>query len=277
MMPDSVFAQERISTARTFLFVPGDRPERFDKAVSSGADIVILDLEDAVAPSAKQAAREAVGSWLSGGGRALVRINSAATQWFEEDLQLANEHGLLGFMLPKAEAGAALTRVALMKPVIALIESATGVATVQAIAGVEGVQRLAFGTIDLALDLGTSCDDVLAGIGIQLVVASRASGIASPIDGVTVNFREPGFTEDAARNARKRGFGAKLCIHPAQLQPVRQAFLPTPEELDWARRVVDADRASNGAAAAVDGQMIDAPLVARARRTLADAGAIGAV
>jgi citrate lyase subunit beta/citryl-CoA lyase len=262
---------ERISAARTFLFVPGDRPERFDKAAASGADIVILDLEDAVAPSAKQAAREAVRSWLSADRGVLVRINSAGTEWFEKDLELCKEDGLLGFMLPKAEAGVTLERVAGLKPTVALIESAAGVATVQEVAGVPGVQRLAFGTIDLALDLETSCDEILLVIGTQLVVASRSNGIASPIDGVTVGFKDPAPVEEAMRSARKRGFGAKLCIHPAQLPPVRHAFSPTSQELAWARRVVDADRASGGAAVAVDGQMVDKPVVAKAYRTLADA------
>lgn len=262
---------ERVSAARTFLFVPGDRPERFDKAAASGADIVVLDLEDAVAPSAKQAAREAVRAWLPGKRGMLVRINSAGTEWFEEDLDLWKEVDLLGFMLPKAEAGAALQRVAGLKPTVALVESATGVATLQDIAGVPGVTRLAYGTIDLAMDLETSCDDVLSTIGTQLVVASRSSGLAAPIDGVTVGFKDPAPVEEAMRKARKRGFGAKLCIHPAQLQPVRLAFRPTTEELEWARRVVDADRASGGAAVSLDGQMVDKPVVAMAYRTLADA------
>lgn len=264
---------ERISAARTFLFVPGDRPERFDKAAASGADIVVIDLEDAVAPAAKPAAREAVRAWLSTGKDVVVRINAAGTEWFEEDLELGKEGGLLGFMLPKAQAGATLERVASLKPTIALIESAAGVATVQEVARVQGVERLAFGTIDLALDLETSCEDVLLVVGTQIVVASRSSGIAPPIDGVTVSFKDPSRVEEAMRSARKRGFGAKLCIHPAQLPPVRHAFSPTSEELEWARRIVDADRASGGGAVALDGEMVDKPVVARAYRVLADAEA----
>jgi citrate lyase subunit beta/citryl-CoA lyase len=262
---------DRISSARTFLFVPGDRPERFDRAAAAGADIVILDLEDAVAPPAKETAREAVRAWPSEVSGVLVRINSDGTDWFEKDLELCREPGVLGVMLPKAQAGITLERVAGLKPTVALIESAAGVATVQQIAGIPGVQRLALGTIDLALDLETSCDDVLLTIGTQLVVASRSNGIASPIDGVTVGFKYPALVEQAMRNARKRGFGAKLCIHPAQLPPVRSAFSPTSQELEWARRVVEADRASGGAAIAVDGQMVDRPVVAKAYRTLADA------
>ena len=263
--------EERISLARSFLFVPGHRPERFDKACSSGADIVVVDLEDAVAPEAKQAAREAVRCWLSAEKGVIVRINAAGTEWFEADLELGNEPGLLGFMLPKAEAGATLERVARLKPTIALIESASGVASVDKVAGVRSVERLAFGTIDLALDLETTCEDVLRVIGTQLVVASRANNMASPIDGVTVNFKDPDAVEAAMRTGRARGFGAKLCIHPAQLAPVRAAFRPTKEEVARAHRIVEADQASGGAAVAVDGEMVDRPVVAKAYRILADA------
>lgn len=264
--------KERIAAARTFLFVPGDRPERFDKAAASGADIVILDLEDAVAPAAKAEARAAVRAWLESGKTALVRINAEGTDWFEQDLELASLPSLLGVMLPKSEAGPALARVAALTPVIALIESAGGVADVRTIATLPGVERLAFGTIDLALDLQTTADDVLTAIGIQLVVASRASGIAAPIDGVTVVFKDPAPVEQAMRLAKTRGFTAKLCIHPAQLPAVRQAFMPTDDELAHAKRVVEADRASGGSAVALDGKMIDRPVVAKAYRVLGDAG-----
>jgi citrate lyase subunit beta/citryl-CoA lyase len=268
---------EHIAAAHSFLFVPGDRPERFEKAVGAGADLVILDLEDAVAASSKDAAREAVRSWLSEERGVIVRINAPGTQWFEGDLSLSREPGLLGFMLPKAEAGHMIERVAALKPTVALIESAFGIATVQDVARVPGVHRLAFGTIDLALDLGTSSDEILLALGAQLVVASRVSGIASPIDGVTLDIRDAALIEMEVRRGRTRGFGAKLCIHPAQLPAVHSAFRPTPEESEWARRVVAADRASAGAAVALDGQMVDRPIVAKAYRMLEDAGPAVAV
>lgn len=270
MQPD-LGASERISAARTFLFVPGDRPDRFDKAAASGADIVILDLEDAVAPAAKDIARKAVGDWLDAGNSAVVRINASGSDWFEKDLDLSACSGLLGVMLPKAEVGSALDRVGAMKPVVALIESAAGVADVQVIARHAGVVRLAFGTIDLALDLDTTVDEVLVTIGTQLVVASRAADLSSPIDGVTVGFKDSKLVEDSMRLARARGFGAKLCIHPAQLAAVRQALAPSAEDIARATRIIEADRASGGAAVALDGQMVDKPLVARAHRLLADA------
>ncbi|WBO20737.1 HpcH/HpaI aldolase/citrate lyase family protein [Sphingomonas abietis] len=270
MSPESG-ASARISAARTFLFVPGDRPDRFDKAVASGADIVILDLEDAVTPAAKDVARNAVGDWLRAGNSAVVRINASGSDWFEEDLALSACSGLLGIMLPKAEVGSALDRVAAMSPVVALIESAAGVADIQAIARRSGVVRLAFGTIDLALDLDTTSDEVLVTIGTQFVVASRAAGLSSPIDGVTVGFKDPALVQDAMQLARTRGFGAKLCIHPAQLAAVRQALAPSAEDIARAMRIIEADRASGGAAVALDGQMVDKPLVAKAQRLLADA------
>jgi citrate lyase subunit beta / citryl-CoA lyase len=270
-MPGDVPMGDRIASARTFLFVPGNRPDRFDKALAAHADVVILDLEDAVAPSEKDAAREAVTTWLQPGKDVLVRINAPGTEWFEDDLAIAHRPGLLGFMLPKAEADPVLQRVAGLKPTVALVESAAGVAGVNAIARVTGVHRLAFGTIDLALDLGVTAQEMLAPIGTQLVVASRAAGIAPPIDGVTTLFKDGAVVEEAMRLARARGFGAKLCIHPAQIAPVRQAFAPTKEALQTARRIVEADRASGGGAVALDGQMIDKPVVAQAYRVLADA------
>lgn len=273
-MPPERNGAERISAARTFLFVPGDRPERFGKAEAAGADIVILDLEDAVAPDAKTVARGAVAAWLDHARNVLVRINAYGTPWFERDLELWKRPGLLGFMLPKAEPGDALDRVAGLKPTVALIESASGVAGVDAVAHVPGVARLAFGTIDLSLDLETSAPEVLVPIGVQLVVASRAAGIAAPIDGVTTVFRDAGPVEDAMRTARARGFGAKLCIHPAQIVPVRQAFVPSAAAIDRARLIVEADRASGGAAVALEGRMIDKPVVAQAYRLLQDAASL---
>jgi citrate lyase subunit beta / citryl-CoA lyase len=270
MQPDGR-AADRIAAARTFLFVPGDRPDRFDKAAASGADIVILDLEDAVAPAAKPAARQAVIDWLAADRPVLVRINAAGTAWFETDLALWKRPGMLGFMLPKAEPGATLERVARLKPTVALIETAAGVVGVDAVAAVPGVQRLAFGTIDLALDLDTTAPEVMTAIGTRLVVASRACGIAAPIDGVTTGFKEPSLVEETMRLARARGFGAKMCIHPAQIAPIRDALRPTPDALDRARRIVAADKASGGAAVALDGQMVDKPVVAKAYRILADA------
>jgi citrate lyase subunit beta / citryl-CoA lyase len=269
---DPASAAERIASAQTFLFVPGDRPERFDKAMASGADIVVIDLEDAVAPQDKPRARAAVEAWLSTDHRVVLRINGAASAWFEDDLRLCSHEGILAVMLPKAEAGAVLARVAGLVPTIALIESARGIETASGVAATAGVVRLAFGTIDLALELETDADAVMHTLGIGLVVASRAHALAAPIDGVTRIFRESAPVEEAMREARARGFGAKLCIHPAQIAPVRSALQPSEAQIEAAIRIVEADRASGGRAVALDGQMVDKPVVDRAYRILRQAG-----
>lgn len=268
MRPEPASPAERIAAARTFLFVPGDRPERFDKALDSGADVVVVDLEDAVAPADKIAARAAVAERLSAARPVVIRVNGAATPWFEADLSLRARPGVLGIMLPKAEAGAVLGRVAAAAPVIALIESAAGIESVGEVAATAGVVRLAFGTIDLALELETESEETLRILGARLVTASRARGLAAPIDGVTRVFREAAPVEAAMRDARARGFGAKLCVHPAQLAPVVAALMPTPAQVEAARRIVAADKASGGRAVALDGAMVDKPVVDRAYRLL---------
>src|SRR4051794_23119592 len=145
----------------TYLFVPGNRPDRFDKALASGADAVILDLEDAVDPAGKQAAREAVRAWCATGRdatRVLVRINDTQTAWFAEDITALPGVGPVGVMLPKTESPGDVTQPVTALgpdvPVIPLIETALGLRVVAAIAAAEGVQRLAFGTLDFAVDLG---------------------------------------------------------------------------------------------------------------------------
>ena len=180
----------RLASGRSFLFVPGDRPDRFPKALAANADVIILDLEDSVSPDAKPAARAEVANWLKAGNEAVVRINDGATIWFEDDLELAALPGFLGFMLPKATGDAALSRTGERGPTIALIESALGVTRMDTILATNGVVRLAFGTIDLALDLDTTDEAVLRAIGIQLVVASRAYGAPPPVDGVTIDIQD---------------------------------------------------------------------------------------
>lgn len=262
----------RIADARHFLFVPGNRPERFDKAVASGADVVILDLEDAVPAAEKEAARDAVRNWLDAGGEAVVRINAADTPYAREDIALARHPNVMGIMLPKAAADDALARIAALSPVIALIETAIGISMVEEVASCPGVVRLALGTIDLGLDLDMPAGDdrLFDPIRLRLTVASRAAGIAAPIDGVTTDFRDREANDAAMRHARLLGFRAKMCIHPQQLGAVSAALRPSENEIEQARRIVAADLSSGGAAVALEGGMIDRPVVARAHRLLAD-------
>lgn len=264
----------RIDAARSLLFVPGDRPERFDKAVASGADAVIVDLEDAVASPAKIDARRAVAAWLDAGRPVIVRINAADTEWFEADLDLCRHPGVAAILLPKARAGATLSRVVAVRPTIALVESAQGILDMPMIAATEGVVRLAFGAIDLALDLDTDAPDAaFAPLRLQMAIASRAAGLGGPIDGVTTDFRDPAIIASDARAARAIGFTGKLCIHPAQIAPLHAALRATDAQLARATAIVEANAASGGAAVSLNGQMIDRPIVERAIRVLATASA----
>ncbi len=260
--------------ARTFLFVPGSRPDRFARAADSGAEQVILDLEDAVEPDVKDSAREAVCAWLASGGQGIVRVNAASTPWFREDCEaIAGAAGLAGVMLPKSEDPAVIAELARLlgpaRPVVALVETALGIRDADAIAAAIGVARIAFGSVDFSTDIGCShTREPLLLARSTLVRASRAAGIAAPVDGVTTDLDDETAAADDARYARTLGFRGKLCIHPRQLAPVVAAFRPTDGEVAWATRVVDA--ASDGSAQRVDGQMVDRPVLDRARQMLAD-------
>jgi citrate lyase subunit beta / citryl-CoA lyase len=269
--------------ARSYLFVPATRPERFAKAHASGADAVVVDLEDAVAPDDKAAAREALAAALDPARPVVVRINAAGTRWFDEDLELCAHPGVAAVMLPKAEGIDAACAVVerTLRDVLALVETAAGIETARAIARVPGVVRLAFGSLDLKADLGVEGDDdELLAFRSELVLASRLGGLAAPVDGVCTAIGDAQRLRAETVRARRLGFGAKLCIHPSQPTEVNAAFAPDAAELDWARRVVEGFRAARGGVFLLDGRMIDAPVHRRALTLLgragADAGAAGA-
>lgn len=255
--------------ARTYLFVPGSRAERFDKACAAGADAVIVDLEDAVAPADKDAARGALATWLSPARSVLVRINSADTRWFDDDLALCRLPGVAGIVLPKAgEPGELLAlRNAGAQEIYPLIETAYGFENARVLAEAPGVQRLMFGSIDFKLDLGIEGDDdALLYFRSQLVLASRLASVQPPVDGVSTAIEDAAELEHDTRRARRLGFGGKLCIHPKQVAKVNQCFSPSEEEIAWAKRVLNASAASGGAAVAVDGKMVDRPVILRAQQ-----------
>lgn len=261
---------------RSLLFVPANRPDRFDKALSSGADAVIVDLEDAVPPDDKARARKAVAAWLSPQRRVYVRINAADTPWFREDLALARMPGVAGIMLPKAERIDEVFTASCVgagTAVLPMIESAAGLANVQTIARAPGVQSLVFGSIDFQLDLGLSCDDVeLLPYRSQIVLASRLAGLVAPIDGVSTAIDDPAALRADALRSHRLGFGGKLCIHPKQVDIVNSCFGPSEEDLAWAHKVLQASVGSGGAAVAVDGRMVDRPLMMKAQAIVQQAG-----
>jgi citrate lyase subunit beta/citryl-CoA lyase len=251
----------------TPLFVPGDRPERFAKAAASGADAMIIDLEDAVAPERKVAARAALRPEALPGGIALfVRVNAAGTAWYDADVAALAGLALAGVMLSKAETAEGAARLAATLPdksVIALIESARGLASVREIA--PHAARLAFGSIDFCADLGMTHErEMLLAARAEIVLASRLGGLPAPLDGVSTVLDAPAEVEEEARYARALGFGGKLCIHPRQIAPLRAGFAPTAAQIDWAERVL----AAGGGAVTVDGKMVDEPVRIQARQIL---------
>lgn len=282
-MSAATSGQQLVDAAVTALFVPGDRPERFNKAAESGAGVVIIDLEDAVAADSKAMALAAVVDALSSGDvRAVVRVNTRGSQSHVAEiaallaLSKVVGHGLLGIMLPKADDPDYLMQLRDRFPkelaLIPLIESAAGVVHALELAQLPGVTRLAFGAIDFALDINASGEDrFLDHARSELVLASRAAGISAPLDSPCTEIQDLEQIADSARLARNFGFGGKLCIHPGQIIPVKTAFMPTEDEVAWALSVISVI-GSEGAATQVAGQMIDRPVTERAKRILNQAG-----
>ncbi|MBK4733167.1 HpcH/HpaI aldolase/citrate lyase family protein [Noviherbaspirillum pedocola] len=257
---------------RSYLFVPGNRPERYAKALAAGADAVIIDLEDAVAPTDKGAARDALSGWLSslpaGAPPVLVRINAAGTDWFDEDLALAGMANVAGVVLPKAESVDDIERLlaAGAPSVLPLIESALGFHHALELARAPKVERLLFGSIDFSVDIGMEeTVESLQYFRSQLALVSRLAGIAAPVDGVTTVLDDAERILQDTRRARRDGFGGKLCIHPKQVAAVNAAFMPAADEIAWAERVLEAAAAAQGAAVAVDGRMVDRPVILKAQ------------
>ncbi|HTC61587.1 MAG TPA: CoA ester lyase [Candidatus Saccharimonadales bacterium] len=258
---------------RSYLFVPGTRPDRFPKACAAGADVVILDLEDSVAPADKTTARAAISEWLSAALPVMVRVNTSGSEWFRDDLTLAKKTGLVGVLLPKAERLEEIRLVAESfgpaMPILPQIETARGFRNARTLAGAQNVKRLLFGSIDFQLDLGMLAEeDELLYFRSQIVLDSRLAGILPPVDGVTTDINSPDRVRADTLRARRLGFGGKMCIHPKQVPIVNECFAPTDQEVAWATRVVEASAAAPGAAISVDGKMVDRPVLARAEAIL---------
>jgi len=265
---------------RTALFVPATRPERIPKALATGADAVIVDLEDAVAENLKREARANLDTFLTENpqARVLVRINAPAHPEQAADLAVCARHvGVIGVLLPKVESALQVALVAGSgKPVWPIIESAAGLANLEEIAHAEGVERLSFGALDLGLDLGLAsgtagAERILDQARYALLLQSRLARLAAPLDSVFPDIKNLNGLAETTVAARDMGFGGLLCIHPSQVAVVHETLMPNAEELAWAQRVLAAGASGEGVFV-VDGQMVDAPVVGRARRLLQRAG-----
>ena len=263
----------RRTAASSYLFVPATRPDRVEKARRSDADEVIVDLEDAVAPEGKAAAREALAG-LPAGRPLHVRVNAGGTAHHGADLRaVAAMASLSAVVVPKVESAEGVAGVAAALPagvaVVALVETARGMVAAEAIAAA-GVSRIMFGSADYLADIGARPGrDVLAYPRSRLVVASRAAGLAAPVDGPTLVTADDALVRSEAEEAKALGMGGKLCIHPAQLAAVHDVFRSSDEERRWARAVLAAAEQHGGGAFSFEGSMVDEPVLVRARLLLA--------
>jgi citrate lyase subunit beta/citryl-CoA lyase len=277
----TVKAADAVANGVSFLFVPGDRPERFVKASAAGADAIIIDLEDAVAPGKHEMAlAHTIAALHDGSIAALVRVHPITDSRHEIErdslVALAREagSGLLGFVVAKADDAADVAALRAELPaelaLVPLVESADGLLAAQAMASVDGVTRVALGAIDFSLDIGADPEpEYLSSARSHLVVASRAARIAAPLDSPPVQITDLEQVEQGARRARGFGFGGSLAIHPAQLPAIHRGFAPSDREVEWARAVLVAE----GGAAQVDGRLVDRPVTERARGILVRAAA----
>lgn len=260
----------------TWLYVPGDRPERFGKAVASGADVVIIDLEDAVAPVRKDEARRNAVAYLRArpdtlGCQVHVRVNDPATARGRDDLAAVGELAD-AVRLPKVESTAVLEAVT-GAPAYALLESAAGIVAAREIAAHPGVAGVALGEQDLAAELSITDEQAMNHLRLQVVLAAAAAGLPPVPMSVYPDVKDEAGLLASCRTGRALGLFGRTAIHPRQIPVIRRAFRPSEEETARAAEIVaaaeEAEQAGVGAVALPDGRFVDAPIVTRARRTVA--------
>jgi (S)-citramalyl-CoA lyase len=260
------------SIVRSALFVPATRPERIPKAIATGADRVIVDLEDAVQENLKEQARDNLERFLSENPDAqiLVRVNAPDHWAHTADLELCRRHaGVIAILLPKAESAAHVsTAGSTGKPIWPIIESAKGLAALSSIAS----ERLSFGSLDLGLDLNLTtgspaAEEILSHARYAVLLWTRVAGLAPALDGVFPSIADTTGLQNAVQFARDMGFGGALCIHPSQVAIIHQVLKPSNEELQWAQRIMEAASSGDGVFV-LDGQMVDAPVIGRAQAIL---------
>lgn len=265
---------------RSLLFVPGSRPDRFEKAVSAGADVTCIDLEDAVAPDGKDTARDATLAYLEASvdGRTRpvgFRINSFGTDWVEADLTaLKRFNGADFVMLPKPMSLDEIDRVreAYGKDrVIVVMETARSLGMAEAIADHPAVCGAIYGAVDLAGEIGCDLSWEAHLYGRSRCAAAFGAAQKVLFDVPYLDVKDPEGLEASTRRAKALGIHARAAIHPAQLGPIHQALAPSADEVARAERIVEAFDAAKGGVALLDGKMIELPVIKAARRTLAAA------
>ncbi len=255
------------------LFVPADRPDRFAKAAASGADAVIVDLEDAVAADRKEIGRQALTTAVGLPISVIVRVNAPETPWHDADIGAVRSLGFDWLILPKVEEPGTVAAVAAkIGPgcaIIALIESARGLSNARAIAAHPSTTQLAFGPADYSLDMGVAVNSESAAFALaSLAVASRAEGKWGPLDGPSFDLSpELEGLERELSQGLNLGIAGKLCIHPRQVAPVRNRFRPSAEEVAWAQKIL-AEAGVDGPQR-IDGIFVDRPIRERAAAILA--------
>ena len=271
---------------RSLLFAPAVRPDLLRKMPRTGADAIVIDLEDATPPEAKDTGRAEMRSAvadLAGQLPILVRVNDDTTPWHDDDLDSLPTEGLAGIVVPKIETIAGLDSLAerltdrgLDMSVIGGVETALGVADARPLLAHDVISAGYFGAEDFIADLGgvrTASNDEVAYARAQIALAGRLADV-TVIDQIVADFTDDDRCRRECLEARAMGYGGKLCIHPSQVSIANAAFLPSSEEIDRARRLLEAyddAKAQGVASVAFEGQMVDEPVARQARRVLAQA------
>lgn len=263
---------------RSLLFAPGSDGRKLAKALSSTADAVVCDLEDAVSPPDKEAARDVVAHALAEaapGPARLVRVNAAGTRWFEDDLAFAATLELDAIVLPKASPESVELAGSSGPPIVAIVETAMGLRQAFEVASERRVAALVLGGVDLGAEVGLEPrpdgQEILYARS-KLAIDSAAAGVRGPFDVVHLDFGDIAGLEEQCRLARALGFRGKACIHPGQIETINRIFSPSEQEVEWAQRVVASFEGQSEGVLSVNGTMVDRPVVERARRILQEAG-----
>ena len=275
---------------RSIIFVPGNRANMLERARAFDADVIMVDLEDSVPPGEKIAARELARQWIpilhSAGQRVMARVNSLDTGLTRAELAAVVSPALYGVSIGKVESAREVRTLdgllsALEPPALRSVRIIPWIETARAVWDARDIARasprvaaIAFGAEDFTNDLGierSDAGDEVAAPRAWVPIAARAAAVAA-LDSPFVRFRDPDAMRDDARRARQMGYTGKFAIHPAQLEIINETFSPSAAEIEYARRVVaawDAAEAAGRGSLALDGRMVDVPVVKRAQNLLA--------